>query len=307
MVVDEYWKAGLGKWLGPDVVPHIVRVPFSLTKSLADPVTSSLLRSSRIEAVDGKDGLLYDATYVRMPYDALVAFHDRADNAILVVLRTPGKEISHAPENTFPLETWRAGLFSLSCNILIPLFSVGGIVHDAVSGKQFLAYAEKLDEAQLVLCREFFYAVYPRERASVYTRAFYKLLGDVHGEMSSHNVLHYAQCVLFEAFAVAKLMSAKNIVQVQHVPPKKLQRRRSKRGQLPLFSWHELCVRQVGHRAEKTIDGMGSPTAIHWVRGHFKTYTSDRPLFGKHVGQYWWQPHLAGRDEGRFVGKTYVL
>ncbi len=34
--------------------------------------------------------------------------------------------------------------------------------------------------------------------------------------------------------------------------------------------------------------------AIHLVRGHFKEYTPDKPLFGKIAGLFWWEPHLAG-------------
>jgi hypothetical protein len=30
------------------------------------------------------------------------------------------------------------------------------------------------------------------------------------------------------------------------------------------------------------------------VRGHFKTYTADAPLYGKHVGTWWWGWHTRG-------------
>lgn len=52
--------------------------------------------------------------------------------------------------------------------------------------------------------------------------------------------------------------------------------------------------------------GSGS-TAIHWVRGHFKQYTAERPLFGRFTGLYWWQPHLAGKAKDRVVVKDYRI
>lgn len=43
-------------------------------------------------------------------------------------------------------------------------------------------------------------------------------------------------------------------------------------------------------------------TALHRVRGHFKTFTADKPLLGKHVGTYWWGWNVRGSaDEGAVV------
>ena len=30
------------------------------------------------------------------------------------------------------------------------------------------------------------------------------------------------------------------------------------------------------------------------MKGHFKEYTKERPLFGKIAGLFWWETHLAG-------------
>lgn len=37
--------------------------------------------------------------------------------------------------------------------------------------------------------------------------------------------------------------------------------------------------------------------ALHKVRGHFKTFTPERPLMGKHVGTYWWGWQVRGAAE----------
>lgn len=108
--------------------------------------------------------------------------------------------------------------------------------------------------------------------------------------------------VLVFAMTMA-LLCCKNVSEERRDPPRQLQRARERRGQLPLVSWHVLNVRQA---ARGRSVGAGEPLALHWVRGHFKRYTPDRPLFGDVVGTFWWSPHLAGRSE-RVVLKDYKL
>lgn len=48
-------------------------------------------------------------------------------------------------------------------------------------------------------------------------------------------------------------------------------------------------------------------TPAHLVRGHFKTYTPDRPLFGQHVGTYWWSWHGRGDEAHGSVDHKYVV
>lgn len=40
----------------------------------------------------------------------------------------------------------------------------------------------------------------------------------------------------------------------------------------------------------KTLSFEGQPIKLQ--EGQFRTYTEDKPLFGKHAGTYWWQPKL---------------
>lgn len=47
--------------------------------------------------------------------------------------------------------------------------------------------------------------------------------------------------------------------------------------------------------------------ALHMMRGHFKTYTPEAPLFGKRVGTWWWQPGLRGNVEKGIVLKDYAV
>jgi hypothetical protein len=103
------------------------------------------------------------------------------------------------------------------------------------------------------------------------------------------------------------LLNAKNIVREPAYPlPQSRASRR--RGDLAPHSYHVLrvAVPSVSRtRGESSADS-GASVAIHWVRGHFKRYTLQRPLFGRLTGMYWWQHHLAGRAP-RLVEKDYRL
>ncbi|WP_143711742.1 hypothetical protein [Paenarthrobacter aurescens] len=45
----------------------------------------------------------------------------------------------------------------------------------------------------------------------------------------------------------------------------------------------------------------------HLARGHFKTFSEDAPLLGKHVGTYWWGWQLRGQEGSGVIEKTYTL
>jgi hypothetical protein len=46
---------------------------------------------------------------------------------------------------------------------------------------------------------------------------------------------------------------------------------------------------------------------LHTVRGVFRTYTADKPLFGKHVGRWWWHPHMRGDEVYGTIEKDYKI
>ena len=45
----------------------------------------------------------------------------------------------------------------------------------------------------------------------------------------------------------------------------------------------------------------------HLARGHFKTFTEDAPLLGKHVGTYWWGWQVRGQEDKGSIEKVYTL
>lgn len=46
---------------------------------------------------------------------------------------------------------------------------------------------------------------------------------------------------------------------------------------------------------------------LHICRGHFKTFSEEKPLLGKHVGTYWWADNLRGDAKYGVVEKSYKV
>lgn len=104
------------------------------------------------------------------------------------------------------------------------------------------------------------------------------------------------------------LLACKNVsTEVHPVQPRvaKAHRRRHGRDKV---TFRTLVVNPTGggrHEPlgqEDTGDGV---KALHIVRGHFKTFTADRPLFGSRVGTWWWSPTARGDEEAGVVVKDY--
>ena len=47
--------------------------------------------------------------------------------------------------------------------------------------------------------------------------------------------------------------------------------------------------------------------SFHFCRGHFKVYTTEKPLFGKYVGTFWWDAHARGSIKKGIVTKDYDI
>lgn len=68
----------------------------------------------------------------------------------------------------------------------------------------------------------------------------------------------------------------------------------------------------AGHVARPSRDyneGQQGVMPFHLCRGHFATYTADKPMFGnpKLVGRYWHPPHMKGKKENGEIVKDYAI
>jgi len=111
------------------------------------------------------------------------------------------------------------------------------------------------------------------------------------GQVDAYRGLTLEPALLGLCFA-----NCRNVRQdVQHVDPK-LQRRRAARGRLPITRTVTLVIDPMREalRREGRVEHVGIRQALHLVRGHFKTYTDQRPLLGRAVGTFWFPQHVRG-------------
>lgn len=70
-------------------------------------------------------------------------------------------------------------------------------------------------------------------------------------------------------------------------------------------------VLAIDGRASVRMDGEPEPTgrrlSLHIVRGHFATYTPEKPLFGKHTGNFWVSQHTRGDASVGEIRKDYRI
>ena len=111
---------------------------------------------------------------------------------------------------------------------------------------------------------------------------------------------------LATALMVVSMVNCSNVGLDDETPsyPRPARRRLARKGK-PLVTFKRLHIKPHKSHAPSGEHGEGG-VAVHIVRGHFKTYTEERPLFGKRTGTYWWQPMLRG-TENRFVLKDYEV
>ena len=99
-------------------------------------------------------------------------------------------------------------------------------------------------------------------------------------------------------------------VPTQRVKPSAaLSRKWAKRHGAPLSAYTVCDIRPAAaivDATEAAHHGTNRGGALHIVRGHFKHYDADAPLFGRHTGTWWWADRLAGQAQpGRTIRKDY--
>lgn len=64
---------------------------------------------------------------------------------------------------------------------------------------------------------------------------------------------------------------------------------------VPTFHIIEVHKYMERHYTESNENKNSGTVAAHLVRGHFKRYTEEAPLMGKHSGVYFWSQHVSGQ------------
>ncbi|THJ24509.1 MAG: hypothetical protein CAF45_004880 [Nitrospira sp. CG24E] len=125
-------------------------------------------------------------------------------------------------------------------------------------------------------------------------------------ELSSTLVDNVA-LLIFPALLTISFMHCKSVTVRDCVPPEKLSLSHEKKYGHKLTRYHVLDIQPLRKLLDQYRSGSPSDLrhALHICRGHFKTFTEDAPLLGRHTGTYWWAPQVRGAKEVGLVVKDY--
>jgi len=98
-----------------------------------------------------------------------------------------------------------------------------------------------------------------------------------------------------------------NILSCKNVRSKKIiSHRKKKYHKKPLFSYYILQI-CTGNNSTPSEDKNLWSNRVHLCRGHVKTYTKNKPLFGKYVGNVWCPQHARGDKSKGVIHKDYSI
>lgn len=101
---------------------------------------------------------------------------------------------------------------------------------------------------------------------------------------------------LYPTLLALSFVHARNVVIESVTPSPKVAKARQRRTGQPPVRYHVLrieALKEILKTEGKAGDG-GLRQALHLCRGHFKTFTPEAPLLGRHVGTFWWAPQVRG-------------
>lgn len=105
-------------------------------------------------------------------------------------------------------------------------------------------------------------------------------------------------------------MNCRNVVHEIVKPKRKFSKAHAKKHGRPLTQYRLLKVDinkpvVIRHGADPQASAKKLP--LHIVRGHFRIYTEEKPLFGHYVGPVWVPAHLKGSEEAGTLIKDYEV
>lgn len=134
------------------------------------------------------------------------------------------------------------------------------------------------------------------------------------------NLLEWSHSIFSDVMLLSlSFMNCKNVVLDEVTPAAPVQTRKQR--QLHVMPRAEHVYSNIIIQPLKAVAARNSTAPIgtpgepayrqrlHIVRGHFHTYTQDKPLFGRPgmFGKFWIPAHLSGREEQGAVSSTYEI
>lgn len=110
------------------------------------------------------------------------------------------------------------------------------------------------------------------------------------------------------ALLAINFMHCKNVSLDENVPPQKASRKHERKHGQPLTKYYTLAIEPMGQTAKhNSANGEGFGKSLHICRGHFATYTEEKPLFGRVTGTFWKSQHVRGSKQYGEVVKDYAV
>lgn len=134
--------------------------------------------------------------------------------------------------------------------------------------------------------------------------------GYFEGDRESKDGRHYQLMTALDPALLAICFAhCKNVDLEPQEPPEKLSRKHERKHGKALSRYHVLQIDPARKllESEGDIQRSGIKKALHLTRGHFRTYTPDKPLFGKYTGTVWVPQHMRGSKHHGEVKKDYAV
>jgi hypothetical protein len=111
------------------------------------------------------------------------------------------------------------------------------------------------------------------------------------------------------AFLTTSFMHCRNSWVNKVTPPPKLAKASRRRHGVPLVSFRTINIEPMRRvlRSEGRAHETGIKKALHICRGHFRTYTAEKPLFGKVSGTIFVPMHARGSAQEGIVVQSYKV
>lgn len=112
------------------------------------------------------------------------------------------------------------------------------------------------------------------------------------------------------AFKALSLMHCKNVSIEKQAIPRQQRRQFERKYSVPMSDYHILKIKPVGRAKDANTFTGTQVTGLnrqHIVRGHFKLFGPDNPLFGKWQGLYWWESMVRGNPARGQIKKDYEV
>jgi hypothetical protein len=121
--------------------------------------------------------------------------------------------------------------------------------------------------------------------------------------------IRFAQEALVPVLLAICFMHCKNTMLEVKEPDRQFNRERKKVGLKPFVRYHTINIEPMKRvlRTEGNIEMEGLKRAMHICRGHFATYSEEKPLFGRVAGTFWIPAHVRGSLHEGVVMSDYSV